>query len=110
MPTYATANQQPIAERVTNTESEPTLPTVHQAMGSVRPPTLKRGYDKKLEPEKESENPVPGERNRPRPEVNENGRMGFNPHRKQKKRAGDVYIVVLALAITLALVLWAFSA
>jgi cytochrome c-type biogenesis protein CcmE len=36
--------------------------------------------------------------------------MGFNPHRKQKKRSSDIYIVVVALAITLSLVIWAFAA
>ena len=35
--------------------------------------------------------------------------MGFNPHRKQKKRASDLYIVAVALAITLGLVIWAFT-
>jgi hypothetical protein len=34
--------------------------------------------------------------------------MGFNPHRKQKKRASDIYLVIGALTITLALVAWAF--
>jgi hypothetical protein len=34
--------------------------------------------------------------------------MGFNPHRKQKKQASDIYLVIGALTITLALVAWAF--
>jgi hypothetical protein len=36
--------------------------------------------------------------------------MGFNPHRKQKKRASDIYLVAIALAIIVALVIWAFTA
>ena len=43
------------------------------------------------------------------PLVNENKGMGFNPHRKQKKRASDLYIVAIALVITLGLVVWAFT-
>jgi len=33
--------------------------------------------------------------------------MGLNPFREQTKRTSDVVIVVAALAVTLALVLWA---
>jgi len=33
--------------------------------------------------------------------------MGLNPFREQTKRTSDVVIVVVALAITIALVLWA---
>jgi hypothetical protein len=41
--------------------------------------------------------------------MHETKAMGFNPHRKQKKRASDLYIVAVALAITLGLVIWAFT-
>jgi preprotein translocase subunit SecE len=33
--------------------------------------------------------------------------MGLNPFREQTKRTSDVVIVVVALAITVALVVWA---
>jgi hypothetical protein len=40
--------------------------------------------------------------------MNETGEMGFNPHRKHKKRASDVYLVIVALTVTFALIIWAF--
>jgi hypothetical protein len=40
--------------------------------------------------------------------ASDTSRMGFNPHRKQKKRASDIYLVIGALVITMALVVWAF--
>lgn len=36
--------------------------------------------------------------------------MGFNPFRPQRKTAADLVMVVAALAVTLAVVLWAFLA
>jgi len=34
--------------------------------------------------------------------------MGFNPHRKLVPKRGDLALVVAAIAIAVALVLWAF--
>ena len=34
--------------------------------------------------------------------------MGFNPFRKQQRRAADLVMVVGAIAVTAALVAWAF--
>lgn len=34
--------------------------------------------------------------------------MGFNPHRKQRRRPSDILFVVAGLVIGLALVAWAF--
>ncbi|MCY3653045.1 MAG: hypothetical protein OXH95_09880 [bacterium] len=34
--------------------------------------------------------------------------MGFNPFRKQTRRAADLVMVVVAIAVTAGLVLWAF--
>lgn len=36
------------------------------------------------------------------------GHMGFNPHRKQKRRPSDIIFVVAALVVASALVAWAF--
>jgi hypothetical protein len=33
--------------------------------------------------------------------------MGLNPYRKQQRRPGDYVLVAAAVAVTLALVLWA---
>lgn len=66
---------------------------------------------KKLEQTEESRNfGSTIKRDQQGPRVKETGDMGFNPHRKQKKRASDIYIVVFALAVTFALVLWALAA
>jgi hypothetical protein len=34
--------------------------------------------------------------------------MGYNPHRKMVPKKGDLALVILAVAIAIALVLWAF--
>jgi hypothetical protein len=34
--------------------------------------------------------------------------MGYNPHRKYVPKRGDLAIVVAAIAVAIALVLWAF--
>lgn len=34
--------------------------------------------------------------------------MGFNPFRRQRRRAADIFLVAGALALTAALVAWAF--
>lgn len=34
--------------------------------------------------------------------------MGFNPFRRQERRVADVVMVVAAIAVTAALVAWAF--
>lgn len=35
--------------------------------------------------------------------------MGYNPHRKFVPKRGDLAMVILAVAIALALVVWAFA-
>ena len=35
--------------------------------------------------------------------------MGYNPHRKFVPKRGDLAMVILAIAIALALVVWAFA-
>jgi len=36
--------------------------------------------------------------------------MGYNPHRRMVKKKGDLAIVVAAIAVAVALLLWAFLA
>jgi hypothetical protein len=36
--------------------------------------------------------------------------VGLNPYRKTRRRPSDIVLVVVALAVALALVLWAFLA
>jgi hypothetical protein len=36
------------------------------------------------------------------------GAMGYNPHRKYVPKRGDLAIVAAAIAVAIALVLWAF--
>jgi hypothetical protein len=67
--------------------------------------TLLRGYDKKRAGEK---NRATGKSRHDTQRARDTSSMGFNPHRKQKKRASDIYLVVGALVITMALVVWAF--
>ena len=43
----------------------------------------------------------------PRRPGDENGVVGFNPFRAQRRRSSDYVLVAAALAVTFALVLWA---
>lgn len=53
--------------------------------------------------------PAPARRRAARPRVCDSiGGMGFNPFRKHRRRAADIFLVAGALILTAALVAWAF--